>query len=301
MMDSIRISLFVLGLFFSLSATAEWGAEPVERNGWYRASYALTTGPVAYRDSPSDGYTEGYYSTETLNVGGYHVRQVFDYDSGYTAGYLFDRIKERVASQGFNPIYSCTGLDCGDILGWQLLSTRLLDGDSHSQSYVVAHSPLGGEDGTYIAVHLANLDGRPRAIFDVVFSDPGLQQTLDLSHAQVVPIYRQSEVLDGSQIYFDRNSAEVPARMEPVLAALSNLLQEHDAERLIVVGHSDSTGTYEHNVTLSRSRAEAVKRKLIDQGVDASHIQVAGVGSAMSDLNQKAERNRKVEVVVRPL
>jgi outer membrane protein OmpA-like peptidoglycan-associated protein len=299
MINSIRLSLLFIGLLISICAAAEWGAESVKKSNWYRSSYLLVTGPVAYRDTPIDRYTEGYYPKKTLDIGGYHVRQVFDYDADYTAGYLFEKMVTRLKIQGFAPIFTCRGLECGDIAGWQLLSSHLLDGDSHSQAYVVAHNPLGGQQGTYIAIHLANLDSRPRANVDVVFSDPNLRKILDLANIQVIPVYSPSNVLEGSQIYFGHNSAEVPERMESALISLADTLKEQTDSNLIIVGHSDSTGSYEHNVSLSHNRAEAVKRKLLGYGVDAPDIKVVGVGSAMNDSNGDNQFNRRVEVIAK--
>ncbi|WP_020207541.1 OmpA family protein [Gilvimarinus chinensis] len=299
MTNAIRVSLLLIGLFTSIIATAEWGAQSVNKGEWYRTNYQLVTGKVAYRDTPTDGYTEGYYPTKTLDIGGYHVRQIFDYNSMFTAGYIFKQVSERLLRQGFTPIYTCQSLECGDVEGWRLLSSRLLDGESQSQAYIVAHNPLGGESGTYIAIHLANLDNRPRATIDVVFSDPSLRQTLDLEDIQVIPVYSQSNVLAGSQIYFGHNSAEIPEQMESALVSLADTLKDQTDSNLIIVGHSDSTGTYEHNVGLSHNRAEAVKRKLLGYGVDASDIKVVGVGSAMADPNSDSQFNRRVEVITK--
>ncbi|WP_339897279.1 OmpA family protein [uncultured Gilvimarinus sp.] len=301
MIGSIKLSLLCAGLLASGLAFAEWGAESVMHDEWYRSNHPLVTGAIAYRDAPEGGYSEGYYASQTQSVNGYHVREIFDYGSEYTAGYLFKEMLEKLDNQGFSQIYTCYGLVCGDIAGWQLLTDRLLDGDAHSQSYVAAHNPLGGAGGTYLSLHIADLDTRPRAVIDVFFSDRDLTRTLDLASVQVVPVYDQSDVLEVAKIYFDRGSAHITERMSPVISELGETLNVQANEQLLIVGHADATGTYDFNMRLSRNRAEAVKQRLLEVGVKAQKIEVAGVGSVMNDSSANDKMNRRVEVIVRPL
>jgi outer membrane protein OmpA-like peptidoglycan-associated protein len=72
--------------------------------------------------------------------------------------------------------------------------------------------------------------------------------------------------------------------------------------RFNVEGHTDSTGSVATNNELSLKRAMTVRDYLIEQGVPASSIDVAGLGfSAPIGDNSTAEgraRNRRVEIVV---
>jgi outer membrane protein OmpA-like peptidoglycan-associated protein len=71
---------------------------------------------------------------------------------------------------------------------------------------------------------------------------------------------------------------------------------------LRVEGFTDSQGADAANLSLSRQRAEAVRKALVGAGLDGGRIQTVGRGKAepVAD-NASAEgraRNRRVEIIV---
>jgi OOP family OmpA-OmpF porin len=70
-----------------------------------------------------------------------------------------------------------------------------------------------------------------------------------------------------------------------------------------VIGHTDTMGTQPHNQQLSRSRAEMIRDRLVQNGINPKSISVAGRGSldlAVKTADQVTEpRNRRVEITVR--
>jgi outer membrane protein OmpA-like peptidoglycan-associated protein len=69
--------------------------------------------------------------------------------------------------------------------------------------------------------------------------------------------------------------------------------------KLEIGGHTDSDGDAAKNVALSQSRADAVKKILVDQGIDAARLTTKGYGSTKPvDVNTTPEgkaNNRRVE------
>jgi len=105
-------------------------------------------------------------------------------------------------------------------------------------------------------------------------------------------------------IYFDTDKAVIKPESEPVLAEIAKLLANNPALNLHVVGHTDSTGAFDHNMTLSKARADAVMSALVTQhGVAASRLQASGVGPlapvASNDTEDGRAKNRRVELVKR--
>ena len=95
--------------------------------------------------------------------------------------------------------------------------------------------------------------------------------------------------------------SDVKSGSEPALREVVRLLQANPAMRLWVVGHTDSQGSAESNVTLSQARAAAVVRSLTGMGIAAIRLAPHGAGPyapvASNDTEEGRARNRRVELV----
>jgi outer membrane protein OmpA-like peptidoglycan-associated protein len=123
-------------------------------------------------------------------------------------------------------------------------------------------------------------------------------------------VVRSVEVVDNREIRLELNltfatgQSELPQRAAAPLDALGSSLLQFSESRVLVAGHTDNVGDPIRNRLLSRQRAEAVAAWLVARGVNASRLQVQGMGSdaPLAD-NATAEgraRNRRVEITIRP-
>ncbi len=83
-------------------------------------------------------------------------------------------------------------------------------------------------------------------------------------------------VIEG--IYFDTDQATIKPTSKPTLDNATQVLKDYPEVKVEISGHTDADGDREHNIDLSRRRAESVRKYLIDAGVDASRITTRGVG-----------------------
>lgn len=79
-------------------------------------------------------------------------------------------------------------------------------------------------------------------------------------------------------IFFDVDSDVLRPESTPVLEDAYTTLSEHADLSLVVEGHTDSTGTAEHNQQLSQRRAAAVVAYLTGRGIAASRLSSVGKG-----------------------
>lgn len=102
-------------------------------------------------------------------------------------------------------------------------------------------------------------------------------------------------------ILFDVDSATIRLESKPVLDEVVATLESQPDWRLTIEGHTDSTGSAEHNRTLSQHRAEAVKAFLATAGIDPTRLQTAGFGASQPVADNATElgrsQNRRVELV----
>ena len=110
-------------------------------------------------------------------------------------------------------------------------------------------------------------------------------------------IAKFSGVIPG--IEFASNMAKIRPGSRGVLDEGAAVLNKYPELRVMIVGHTDSRGGHDHNVDLSRRRAEAVKAFLMDRGVDAERILTRGEGpdEPIADNKTRAGRakNHRIE------
>jgi OOP family OmpA-OmpF porin len=103
-------------------------------------------------------------------------------------------------------------------------------------------------------------------------------------------------------ILFDTDSDRIKPESAPVVKMIAKGLEANPALKLLIEGHTDSTGDADHNLDLSKRRAEALKAILVAQfGIDASRLTTAGLGATKpvdtNDTPQGRSQNRRVELV----
>jgi len=105
-------------------------------------------------------------------------------------------------------------------------------------------------------------------------------------------------------IYFDTEKAEIKPESEPALAEMAKLLKNNASLNVFIVGHTDNTGTFEHNLKLSMDRATSVVNALVGKhGIAPARLKPYGVASLAPVAPNKTEdgraKNRRVELVER--
>jgi OmpA-OmpF porin, OOP family len=103
-------------------------------------------------------------------------------------------------------------------------------------------------------------------------------------------------------ILFDTDSDRIKPESAPVLRMIAKALETNAALKLLIEGHTDSAGSADHNLDLSKRRAEAVKAVLASQfNIDAGRLTTAGLGATKpietNDTPQGRAQNRRVELV----
>jgi outer membrane protein OmpA-like peptidoglycan-associated protein len=103
-------------------------------------------------------------------------------------------------------------------------------------------------------------------------------------------------------ILFDTDRATIRPASEEVLSKIGAMLTEHPELRLMIEGHTDDQGEFDHNMTLSTERAEAVRAYLVERfGVEADRLKTMGLGPTQpvdgNDTDEGRQKNRRVELV----
>jgi outer membrane protein OmpA-like peptidoglycan-associated protein len=134
---------------------------------------------------------------------------------------------------------------------------------------------------------------------------PG-KQTIDdvLRGFGTLPTTDSPVAIPGNAL-FAHDSAELGPESLPILEKIADLRRRFPEYVMLIVGHTDNTGSPDYNVRLSARRAEAVKEWLIKRyGMAASKLDTMGRGSqellVPAGTVEEQAPNRRVEVILVP-
>lgn len=101
------------------------------------------------------------------------------------------------------------------------------------------------------------------------------------------------------RVDFRLNSAELRPSAYPLLDALVEIAADCPAAQILVIGHTDASGSEEFNTYLSQRRAQAVVAYMTRRGISAERLSAHGAGASepLGDNATRAgrARNRRIE------
>ncbi|WP_026897227.1 OmpA family protein [Daejeonella oryzae] len=125
---------------------------------------------------------------------------------------------------------------------------------------------------------------------------------------QTVPnaeVIREGEgiiVKFDSGILFDVNQSQLKANAKSNIESLATSMKNNSETNILIIGHTDATGTDAYNKSLSVRRADAVKSYTVAQGISSSRLTTQGRGESEPIADNTTEagkaQNRRVEIVI---
>tara|TARA_Y100000588_G_scaffold210270_1_gene224220 strand:+ start:49346 stop:50011 length:666 start_codon:yes stop_codon:yes gene_type:complete len=110
----------------------------------------------------------------------------------------------------------------------------------------------------------------------------------------------------NNNLLFGKSDFELTEESLKVLDSLVNTVGKMEQEYYVrVVGHTDTTGTFKHNVSLSETRAKTVAMYLYEKGLTAKSIDYTGMADRKPLFENNSEenmaKNRRVEISIIPV
>jgi len=97
-------------------------------------------------------------------------------------------------------------------------------------------------------------------------------------------------------VLFDYDKADIRQDQTPTAQTDAAFLLQHPSIKVVVEGHCDDRGSEEYNLALGTSRAESLKRDLLQQGVPADRVKTISYGKekpfCTQDNDQCWQQNR---------
>jgi len=211
--------------------------------------------------------------------------------------------ENQLKGAGFETLLACDTDQCGGIPFSEqidLLPVPQMWIDGFNFRYFAAHKKSDNADIYASVVTSKNNDD---VTTELVVAVVGAMENKMVDAAAMAKGLGEKGHIALYGIYFDTDKATLKKESAPTLAEMAKLLGGQPQMRVFIVGHTDSQGAYEHNMTLSRQRAEAVAAALSgsyrvarDRLFTAGVGYLAPIGSNATDEGRAL--NRRVELVV---
>ncbi|MBK7703356.1 MAG: OmpA family protein [bacterium] len=160
---------------------------------------------------------------------------------------------------------------------------------------------LIGKDNTKGAV----IGGAAGAVVGGLIGSYLDKQAREMEEIEGAEVQRQGDELRvtfDNAILFDYDSSALKTASQDQLTEVADVLSRYPDTDILVLGHTDSTGSDDYNQSLSERRASAVRGFLMGAGVASSRITARGYGETAPVADNGSEsgraQNRRVELNV---
>lgn len=129
----------------------------------------------------------------------------------------------------------------------------------------------------------------------------------ELANVEAASIQRNQDMLAvtfKSDILFGVDSAALKPGAFDEISRVARVLNQYPQTTIVIAGHTDSSGTAEHNQQLSEKRAGNVKNALTGEGVNPARMTAVGYGEtkpvADNATAEGRQLNRRVSILITP-
>jgi OOP family OmpA-OmpF porin len=137
-----------------------------------------------------------------------------------------------------------------------------------------------------------NLDLR-----DIKF-DQTIEKNFNLDPIGLAKVQENTSILLNN-LFFDLEKATLRPESFPELNRIVTLMNENATMQIEIAGHTDTTGSDEYNLNLSKQRANSVASYLAGKGIDKSRMTVEFYGETKpmvsNETREGRKKNRRVE------
>jgi outer membrane protein OmpA-like peptidoglycan-associated protein len=153
---------------------------------------------------------------------------------------------------------------------------------------ILAGAAIGGAVGAGVGAYM---DAQEEKIARI----PGT--TVERVDERTLLVHFESDVL------FDTDSSSIDSDGRAALEDVASVLGEYPKTAIVIQGHTDASGSEEHNDALSERRANSVRGYLAARGVDPDRMSAIGMGEgypvASNDSESGKRQNRRVDLLLR--
>jgi outer membrane protein OmpA-like peptidoglycan-associated protein len=146
-------------------------------------------------------------------------------------------------------------------------------------------------------------DGIPDNL-DLCPDVPGVPEEHGCPRKYTLVVVKNDQIVIKQQVHFATNKWVILPDSFALLGEVALVMKDNPQMRVLVEGHTDSTGSLKKNMTLSQKRAASVMEFLVNQGIDPNRLESKGMGPtrplASNSNSVGRQQNRRVEFHILP-
>ena len=160
-----------------------------------------------------------------------------------------------------------------------------------------------GDHGTAVgAIIGAAVGGTAGALIGHKMDKQAEELRNDMEGATVERVGEGIKITFDSGLLFGVDQSSLSTTAQTNLTELAEKLIKYEDTEVLIEGHTDSSGSDDYNMTLSKKRAQSVSSFLVSKGVKANRMTTVGYGESqpIADNTNAAgmAQNRRVEVAI---
>jgi outer membrane protein OmpA-like peptidoglycan-associated protein len=148
----------------------------------------------------------------------------------------------------------------------------------------------------------AAVGGTAGAVIGNYMDKQAEEMQADLKDAKIERVGEGIKITFASAILFDVNKSDLRPEAQASVQKLATVLNKYPDTDVLIEGHTDSTGSHDHNMALSIQRAQAVQGLLTANSVTQDRLRVSGYGPdqpvASNSTDDGRQANRRVEIAI---
>lgn len=270
-------------------------------------SYPMPVGPWADGHVPVET-TEGQLTRQAWRIGA----------RGLTTLQIMAPLRDQLTAAGFEVLYRCDSRQCGGFdfrYATEILSPPDMYVDLGDFRYLAARHTLTGEVVSLVvsrsgqAGYVQITQVAPEGVQGLISNtqDPVLRGEVSAPDTDLPLDLGQELEQNGhlvlSDLTFEIGSAQLGQGPFASLQDLADYLATNSTRKVALVGHTDSQGSLDANISLSKRRAGSVLERLVsDYNVSRGQLAAEGMGFlapvATNLTDEGRHANRRVEVIM---
>ncbi|MGB5982915.1 MAG: OmpA family protein [Nonlabens sp.] len=242
---------------------------------------------------------------EKLKVEGKKYLIWYDLPSSMGSTYeIYTNFKNAYSGNNAEVLFTCNGKkECGKYFWNAIGSDNSYLMSSYLGEEIAYHAAQFQKDGKQYTIAITVGYGLGEQGYEVhIIENEIMEQTMDVDG--ITASINENGKMAFNGILFETGSDRLKSSSYKEIALIADYLTNNPKSNIYVVGHTDSIGSYETNLSLSERRAISVVNALkTKHKVKASRLMPVGVGPvspvATNSTSEGKTANRRVEVVLK--